>query len=204
MIDMASTIVPRSDQWNSDDFIAGARTVTITKVSANPSSSEQPISINFDGDEGKPYKPCKGMRRVLVAIWGRDATAYVGRSLTLYRDPTVTWGGMAVGGIRISHASHLDDTMTLALTASKQSRKPFIVRPLEVEKAKPKKALSDIDQYALEVLAHSKESEPDVLAKWWAETSDRRLAMNIPADRLAKMESAVQKALEPANDVSAD
>lgn len=200
MIDMASTIVPRSDQWNSDDFIAGARTITIMKVSANPSSSEQPISINFEGDEGKAYKPCKGMRRVLVAIWGRDATAYIGRSLTLYRDPTVTWGGMAVGGIRISHASHLDEPMTLALTASKQSRKPFVVRPLEIDKDKPKKEKSPIDVYAQELAEALRDK--DTLPLWWANTGERRLSLDIPPDRLDKMESAVHKAI--GNDVSPD
>lgn len=195
MIDMASTIVPKSDQWNSDDFISGPRTITVTKVSANEGSSEQPISINFEGDGGKAWKPCKSSRRVLVTVWGRDAAAYVGRSLTLYRDPSVTWAGMAVGGIRISHMSNIDEKVTMALTASKQVRKPFTVLPLEVEKAKPKKEKSPIDLYAVEL--GDELAKPDTLALWWANTSERRNAMNIPADRLAKMESAVQKVLNP-------
>jgi hypothetical protein len=48
------------------------------------------------------------MRRVLVAMWGAEASAYVGRSLTLFRDPDVKFGGMETGGIRISHATHID------------------------------------------------------------------------------------------------
>jgi hypothetical protein len=116
---------------NSDDLIGGPKTITITRVSANQSSTEQPIAISYQGDNGKPYFPCKSMRRVLVSVWGKDGEAYAGRSLTLYRDPTVTWGGLAVGGIRISHMSGMDADMTMALTATKQSRKPYTVKRLK-------------------------------------------------------------------------
>lgn len=129
MNDMASAIVPKSDQLNADDLIAGPMTITITDVSIR-GGQEQPVSIHFEGDNGKPYKSCKSMNRVLVMAWGADAKKYVGRSLTLYRDPEVKWGGMAVGGIRISHMSHLDEPMTMVLTATKGSRKPFKVHPL--------------------------------------------------------------------------
>ena len=129
-MDMTPTIIPRSDQTNADDLIAGPRTITITRVSANESTPEQPVNVFFEGDGGKPYRPCKGMRRVMVSIWGADAVNYVGRAMTLYRDPTVTWGGMAVGGIRISHMSHMEREVTLALTASKTNRKPYVVKPL--------------------------------------------------------------------------
>lgn len=130
MVDMSLTIAPKSDQLNADDLISGPLTVRITKVSANEGSAEQPISIFFEGDNGKPYKPCKSMRRVLVQVWGKDGSAYPGRSMTLYRDPKVQFGGLAVGGIRISHMSHIDHDVTMALTESKAKRKPFTVKPL--------------------------------------------------------------------------
>jgi hypothetical protein len=135
MTDLSATIIPRSDQINSDDLIAGPRTITITRVTADPGSAEQPIAIYFDGDGGKPYKPCKSMRRVMVSLWGADGGAYTGRSMTLYRDPKVQFGGMAVGGIRISHMTHIDHEVTLALTASKAKRANFVVRPLAMQKA---------------------------------------------------------------------
>jgi hypothetical protein len=131
MTDLSATIDPKSNQMNADDLIGGPKTITITRVSANTSSTEQPIAISYQGDNGKPYFPCKSMRRVLVSVWGKDGAAYAGRSLTLYRDPTVTWGGLAVGGIRISHMSGMDADMTMALTATKQSRKPYTVKRLK-------------------------------------------------------------------------
>jgi len=133
MVDMTDTIIPKSDQLNADDLIAGPLTVTITKV-ARASTAEQPIAVSFDGDGGKPYFPCKSMRRVMVTVWGPDASAYTGRSMTLYRDPEVTWGGMAVGGIRISHMSHMEGPVVLALTATKKARKPYKVLPLQIAK----------------------------------------------------------------------
>lgn len=70
------------------------------------------------------------MSRCLVAAWGPDAKAYIGRSVTLYRDPKVKWGGMEVGGIRISHLSHIERDMVMALTATKGKRAPYTVKPL--------------------------------------------------------------------------
>ena len=70
------------------------------------------------------------MRRVLVNVWGKDGNTYVGKSLTLYCDPKVLFGGVAVGGLRISHMSHIDKEVTMALTATRANRKPFTVKPL--------------------------------------------------------------------------
>lgn len=131
MTDLSQTIAPKSDQLNADDLISGPRTIRVTRVSANPSSAEQPVSVFFEGDGNKPFKPCKSMRRVMVHVWGPDGNQYAGRSMTLFRDPEVTWGGMKVGGIRISHMSNIDKPVSMALTANKKQRKPYKVEPLQ-------------------------------------------------------------------------
>jgi hypothetical protein len=128
MNDMSSVIVPKSDQINADTLIAGPMTVTIREVQIR-GGQEQPVSIMLEETE-LAYRPCKSMSRVLVQAWGPDAKTYVGRRLTLYRDPTVKWAGMEVGGIRISHLSHIDGKMQMQLTATKGQRKPHIVMPL--------------------------------------------------------------------------
>ena len=130
MTDLALTVAPKSDQLNADDLIVGPRTIEITKVTADMGSKEQPILIYFKGDNNKPYKPCLSMRRVILYVWGKDGNNYVGRSMTLFREPKVTWGGLEVGGIRIRNMSHIDGNITMALTMSKQSRKPYTVKPL--------------------------------------------------------------------------
>lgn len=188
MIDMSHTIVPKSDQMNADDLIAGPITVKISKVSADTGSAEQPILVHYEGDGGKPYKPCKSMRRVMVAIWGSDGSQYAGRSMRLYRDPSVKWGGMEVGGIRISHMSHMETPITMALTATKQSRKPFTVQPLVID---------PVDTYADEVRSNMKSAATaDDLIAWWKSTEPRRAELKIPAARLTNMNAAVTKRVE--------
>ena len=130
MTDLTQTIIAKSDQMNADDLIGRSVTVKVTKVSL--AAGDQPVAINYEGDQGKPYLPCKSMRRVLVNVWGSDGNAYVGRSMTLFRDENVTWGGAKVGGIRISHMSNISAPVVMALTASKANKKPFTVKPLAV------------------------------------------------------------------------
>lgn len=131
MNDMTTVCAPRSDQINADTLIPGPMTVTIKEVIIH-GGTEQPVSMRLE-ETPLFFRPCKSMSRCLVTLWGADAKQYTGRSLTLYRDPSVKWAGMEVGGIRISHMSHIDREHTMALTASKGNRKPFKVLPLVAE-----------------------------------------------------------------------
>lgn len=130
MTDLSTTIAPKSDQLNADDLIAGPKDITITKV-RGCSEPDQPVAVHFEGDDGKPFKPCKSMRRVMVFAWGPNGNDYVGRRMRLYRDEKVMFGGIQVGGIRISHMSHLERDMTMALTATRAKRTPYTVKVLE-------------------------------------------------------------------------
>jgi hypothetical protein len=183
MNDMSQVIIPKSDQWNADDFIAGPQTFTIREVRIN-AGSEQPVNIVLEGTE-KFYRPCKSMSRVLVGAWGADASKYVGRSLTLYRDPEVKWGGLAVGGIRISHMSDLDSEKTMVLTATKGSRKPFKIKPLVNA---PRSQPSDFSGQLAELRAIAKSGNMDALGSAWQEIgADARkaLAAELPALKAA-------------------
>lgn len=146
MTDLSKTIIPKSDQLNADDFAAGPKTITITSVKIV--GGDQPVVINFEGDDKHPFKPCKTMRRVLVSVWGSDGNSYVGRRLTLYCDPNVTWAGTKVGGIRISHMSYLyvlkpdtallklKEAIKLIITIAKGRRVPVTIFPLLPEELK--------------------------------------------------------------------
>lgn len=127
-LNLRDTITPKSDQLNADDLIGISRTITVTAV--RRAAAEQPVAINFEGDNGKPYLPCKSMRRVLIQAWGDNGAAWVGRSMTLYRDDDVKFGGVRVGGIRISHLSHIEKDLNLSLTVSKAKRAPYAVAVL--------------------------------------------------------------------------
>ena len=60
MLDMTTTIEAKSDQLNADDLIGSPKTIKITTVKA--CAGDQPIAVNYEGDNGKPYKPNKAMR----------------------------------------------------------------------------------------------------------------------------------------------
>jgi hypothetical protein len=139
-MDMSATVVPKSDQMNADDLISGPMTVTITKVSGT-GNADQPVAVYFEGDNNKPFKPCKSMRRVMITAWGPDAAQYPGRAMTLYRDPKVAFGGMEVGGIRISHMSHIERDLSMALTVTKAKRATYLVKVLKQAPAAPTVAL---------------------------------------------------------------
>lgn len=175
MTDMSLHISPKSDQLNADDLIGGPRIITVTRVSENAggSGADQPVNVFFEGDNGKPFRPCKSMRRVMVAVWGKDAAQYAGRSMKIWRDPDVTWGGMKVGGIRISHMTHMEKPEIMALTATKSQRKPYRVDPLEVSQA-PKPAAPDPD--ILEEARQFAAKGSDAFRKWFSENPDKRAA----------------------------
>lgn len=202
MSDMTAVIEPKTDQLNSDSLMTGPITIKITKVSVRP-GTEQPVSISYAGDDGKPWKPCKSMARVLVSAWGPDSSVYVGRGLTLYRDPKVKWGGLEVGGIRVSHMSHIENAMTLALTETKQSRKPFTVKPLKLD-AKAEKRTTDTAAPS----ASPEALEPEEITAWAGaietaissatpENTDERTFKDWATDATAAPQWAALKTADP-------
>ena len=132
IIDMSQFVEAKSDQLNADDLIGAPRTITVRKVTG--CDGDQPIAIYYDGDNNKPFKPCKTIRRVLLGVWGRNAAEYVGRSMTLYRDDSVTFGGLNVGGIRISHMSHIDKETLVVVMKTKGKKAAIKVLPLVANK----------------------------------------------------------------------
>jgi hypothetical protein len=127
-MDITETLAPKSDQLNAEDMLTGPRTFAVDKVTRG--SDEQPVEIHLVGLPGRPFKPSKTVRRIIVSAWGPEAANYTGRRMTLFRDETVRFGGSAVGGIRVSHLSHIDKPLTLSLTETRGKRKQHRVEPL--------------------------------------------------------------------------
>ena len=205
--DMSAVIIPRSDQVNAEDYLGGPKSYTIESVSIMP-GTEQPVSIKLAGED-RVWKPCKSMSRVLVAAWGADASAYAGRSLTLFCDPKVKWGGMEVGGIRVSHMSHIERDMLLQLSVTKGKRAPTVIKPLLAEVA-PIKAhtkqtaeqwadeqagaasvcatldsLADLIERGAKAMDRLETSKPDLWAKVNAAYADARAALDTPTNEPA-------------------
>lgn len=126
------TLIGKTDQLNADALLNGkTMTIKITSVDLMV-GNEQPINIHYDGENGRPFKPCLGMRRVIASIWGDDYDRWVGKQMTLYNDPSVMFGPETMGGIRISHMSDMNHPVTVSLTVGRKRRKPFTVKPLHL------------------------------------------------------------------------
>ena len=127
--DLRATIVPKSDQLNSEQLLTGPITIVVAGVTVSE-SAEQPVTVHYEGDNGRPYKPCKTMRKVLILAWGQDGSAWAGKSMTLFNDATVKFGGAAVGGIRISHVSDIERDIAVSLNATKGKKTLHMIKAL--------------------------------------------------------------------------
>ena len=130
--DLRFTVVPKSDQLNAEQLLSGPMTVTVTGVSIG--SDDQPLIVHYEGEDGRPFKPCKTMRKVMLFAWGEDGRQWAGHSMTLYNDPTVKFGGAEVGGIRISHMTGIERAVKLSLTATKGKKALHTIQPLVFER----------------------------------------------------------------------
>jgi hypothetical protein len=138
---LEQAIAVKSDQLNSDDLVTGPMTIKITDIGYYQDNGKTKILIRFDGDQGKPWKPCTTMARLMATVWevpkDNDGSALIGHSLTVYRDAGVKWSGMAVGGIRISHMDAIDKDRVEMVTITRGKKEAMIIKPLKVATVTP-------------------------------------------------------------------
>jgi len=127
--DIAASLAGKADHLTVPT-VPEPMTITIRNVKRY-NDDKRPVALDFGGD--LVYLPCLSMRRLLVELWGKDPRVWVGRALTLYVDPDVTYGRDKTGGIRISHASHIGGRRSVSLTVGQNKRKTYTVQPLEPE-----------------------------------------------------------------------
>lgn len=176
--DLRPTIVPKSDQLNAEQLLGGPMTITVTgvKVSSNP---EQPVSVHYEGEQGRPFRPCKTMRKLLVFAWGPDGNEWAGRSMTVYNDLSVKFGGDEVGGIRISHLSHIPKAIEVSLTSTRGKKALYRVALLETTDAKHLKEMrtaADLDTLAAAFKAAWKSTTSEARRESFKLAYDRRKA----------------------------
>lgn len=194
MPNLSETVEAKSDQLNADDLIGGPRDIIIRDVRGV--SGDQPIAVYFEGDNGKPWMPCKTMRRLLIAVWGSDGKAYVGRSMRLYRDPEVKFGGMKVGGIRVSHVSHINEPINVPLTVTRGRKAMTTVRPLEAA-SRQRSGPSSEDAYKT-AESHAQKGS-DAFRSWWA-TDQGRSMRHLIKPRLDDLQKIAKDADEADSD----
>lgn len=142
MTTLSEALAPRSDQLNADDLLSGPRVFKLTGGRVSSEGREKKLVLSYEGDNGKPWKPCKTMGRAMVMVWALTdegfAQQIAGKQVRLYRDPEVRFGDQGeVGGIRISHMSHIDKPVSIKLTVSQGKKSIFTFHPLPTAAAKP-------------------------------------------------------------------
>lgn len=185
MVDISQYTYSKGTQTNADDLVAAPRTVVVTDVLLT-GDEKQPLAVRYEGDEGKPFLPCLTMRKMIAAIWGKESDAWIGQSLTLFRDPSIKFGPDTPGGVRISHMSGIDKTISVQLLEKRGKRRTYTIVPLVVEKAKQPEKLAaqpepdapTIDKEAL--FSDARENAAlgkDGMRKWYVTKSKPEQAM---------------------------
>jgi len=128
--DISDTILAKSDQLNADDLASAPRTILITSVTRG--NAESPVIVRYEGDSGRSFKPCKTVRRILSLGWGTMANDWVGKSVTLYNDPSVIYAGKAIGGIRVKAMSDISKRIVLALSTTRGKKSEHKIEVLAV------------------------------------------------------------------------
>lgn len=132
--DLRDTIIPNSNQLNAEQLIGGPMTIVVTEVKRG--DGDQPVSIHYQNDQGRPFKPCKTMRKILIFAWGDDGREWAGKGMTIFCDPEVKFGGVKVGGIRISHLSHIERDLAVSLNTTKGKKGEFVIKKLAPVRSK--------------------------------------------------------------------
>ncbi len=105
MPDVSLAMQAKSDQLNALDIQGMELILKIRDVKAT--NGDQPVWIYYDGDHNRPWKPSKGMVRVLASAWGNQTESWISKSAKVFCDETVKYAGKEVGGIRVNALSDI-------------------------------------------------------------------------------------------------
>ena len=131
MSDIGFALEAKSDQLNYDDIADTEVVITISNVKVI--KGDQPVWVFFHGCNNRPWKPSKGMLRILATAWGRNSAEWAGKSAMLYGDKTVRWAGKEIGGIRIRSLSHISTNgISAMLTVARGKRSELRISFLDM------------------------------------------------------------------------
>lgn len=134
-MDISKALVAKSDQLNASDLTGSPIVATIAAVRRG--DAVKPVIIDLVGMDGRPWKPSKGMLRVIAHAWGTESDAWVGRSVKLVNNPEVIYAGQPVGGVEVIAMSHIDKAFTIPVRISQKTVKQHTVSVLEEAPTEP-------------------------------------------------------------------
>lgn len=127
-MDISKALVAKSDQLNASDLTGAPIVATIAAVRRG--DAVKPVIIDLVGMDGRPWKPSKGMLRIIANGWGVESDAWVGRSVKLVNNPEVIYAGEKVGGVEVIAMSHIASDFTIPVRVSQKKVKQHHVAVL--------------------------------------------------------------------------
>lgn len=137
-MDISAALVAKSDQLNASDLTGSPIVATIQGV--RKGDAAKPVVVDLAGMDGRPWKPSKGMLRVIAHAWGVESDTWVGRSVKLVNNPEVIYAGEKVGGVEVVAMSHIDGAFTIPVRVSQKKVKQHTVEVLAEPQTEPWRA----------------------------------------------------------------
>lgn len=138
-MDISMALVAKSDQLNASD-LTGAPIVAVIAAVHVVKGAPKPVTIDLVGMDGRPWKPSKGMLRVIARGWGTESDVWVGRSVKLTNNPEVIYAGERVGGVEVVAMSHIKGPFTEPVRISQKKVKQHHVEVLAEPQTEPWRA----------------------------------------------------------------
>lgn len=120
-MDISQALVAKSDQINASDLTGSPIVATIKDV--RKGDPVKPVIIDLEGMDGRPWKPSKGMLRVVAHAWGTESDKWIGRLVKLANNPEVIYAGEKVGGVEVIAMSHINKSFAIPVRISQKKVK---------------------------------------------------------------------------------
>lgn len=134
-MDISKALVAKSDCLNASDLTGAPIVATIAAV--RQGDAAKPVIVDLAGMDGRPWKPSKGMLRVIANGWGTESDVWVGRSVKLINNPEVIYAGEKVGGVEVVAMSHIPAPFTIPVRISQKKVKQHAVAVLAEPATEP-------------------------------------------------------------------
>ena len=163
-VDIRAATKPKSDQLNYETFLTGPQTFIVSKVT--PGDRDHPVFIHMNECPATPYKPSKGMLKCIAQPdgWGDKSSQWVGKSITLYGDPTVIYGGVEVGGIKVAALSDINGDYETLISARRGVRKPHLIKKIVIQMYDEQKFVANLPAW-LKLIADGKATTDQIIAR---------------------------------------
>jgi len=152
--DIAPLCEAKSDQLNADDLV-GPQVFTVARITRGKAQKkgEQPMWVHLVEFARGPWKPCKGMLRVLGEAFGRDPSQWpAGLRVELFRATEhVQWAGEPTGGIRICGLSHIQGDFVALVTEGRGRKAHYPIRRLPDAAPRQQAPTADLDRVLVDL-----------------------------------------------------